>query len=161
MAANIYLPHLLVLPEDDANRQIANGFLLGYGIKERFIQVDPIAGGWLKVLRSFEDEHVALLNKYPNRYLLMIIDFDGEPERLQKFSEACPLHLRDRVFLLGTLSEPEALRAATRSSYESIGKALASECYEKTSDLWSNELLKHNENERQRLIQSVYPIIFK
>jgi hypothetical protein len=25
---NRYLPHVLVLPEDDANRQIANGFVL-------------------------------------------------------------------------------------------------------------------------------------
>lgn len=29
MSVNKYKPHVLVLPEDDANRQLANGFLLG------------------------------------------------------------------------------------------------------------------------------------
>ena len=28
MSVNVYKPHVLVLPEDDADRQIANGFLL-------------------------------------------------------------------------------------------------------------------------------------
>jgi len=28
MSINKYEPHLLVLPEDDANRKIANGFIL-------------------------------------------------------------------------------------------------------------------------------------
>jgi hypothetical protein len=28
MAVNRYKPHIYVVPEDDANRQIANGFLL-------------------------------------------------------------------------------------------------------------------------------------
>jgi hypothetical protein len=27
MSANKYKPHVVVLPEDDANRQLANGFL--------------------------------------------------------------------------------------------------------------------------------------
>jgi len=27
MSPNQYQPHILVLPEDDANRQIANGFI--------------------------------------------------------------------------------------------------------------------------------------
>lgn len=29
MSANLERPHLWVIPEDDANRAIANGFLLG------------------------------------------------------------------------------------------------------------------------------------
>lgn len=28
MSVNRYQPHVLVLPEDDANRQLANGFVL-------------------------------------------------------------------------------------------------------------------------------------
>ena len=39
MSVNVYNPHVLVLPEDDANRQIANGFLLEPSIKHRNIQV--------------------------------------------------------------------------------------------------------------------------
>jgi hypothetical protein len=48
MSVNKYEDHVLVLPEDDANRQIANGFILNSNVKERAIQVLPIADGWDK-----------------------------------------------------------------------------------------------------------------
>lgn len=35
MSVNKYSPHVLVLPEDKANSEIANGFLLHPFIKER------------------------------------------------------------------------------------------------------------------------------
>ncbi len=42
MSVNRALPHVLVLPEDDANRQIANGFLLALDSSvQRRIQVLP------------------------------------------------------------------------------------------------------------------------
>ena len=44
MSVNVYKPHVLVLPEDDANREIANGFLLAPSLKLRNIQVLPCAG---------------------------------------------------------------------------------------------------------------------
>jgi hypothetical protein len=43
---NKFKPHVLVLPEDDANRQIANGFLSNSKLVVRAIQVLPIVGGW-------------------------------------------------------------------------------------------------------------------
>lgn len=49
MSINAYKPHLLVLPEDDANRQIADGFVLDSNCNYRAIQVLRVAGGWLKV----------------------------------------------------------------------------------------------------------------
>jgi hypothetical protein len=39
MSVNRYQPHVLVLPEDDANRQMANGFLLDQYLSTRKIQV--------------------------------------------------------------------------------------------------------------------------
>ena len=39
MSVNKYLPHVLVLPEDDANRQLANGFLLDPNLLDRRIQL--------------------------------------------------------------------------------------------------------------------------
>lgn len=48
MSVNVYQQHVLVLPEDDANRQIVNGFLLEPSLNERVIQVLPIAGGWAR-----------------------------------------------------------------------------------------------------------------
>lgn len=52
---NKYKPHVLVLPEDDANRQIANGFLLNSNLNRNAIQILPIAGGWLKVVDTFNE----------------------------------------------------------------------------------------------------------
>jgi len=54
---NKYLPHLFVLPEDDANRQIANGFILSLNLDTRKIQVLNEAGGWKKVLHNFNNTH--------------------------------------------------------------------------------------------------------
>jgi hypothetical protein len=48
MAVNKYKPHIYVLPEDDANRQIANGFLLHESVDSRSIQVMPTTGGWTR-----------------------------------------------------------------------------------------------------------------
>lgn len=45
MSVNFYKPHVLVLPEDDANRQIAIGFLLDPGLKQRNIQILTPSGG--------------------------------------------------------------------------------------------------------------------
>ena len=49
MSVNVFQPHLMVLPEDDANRQIVNGFLLDPSLNQRAIQPLPIDGGWSKV----------------------------------------------------------------------------------------------------------------
>lgn len=57
MRLNKYRPHLLVLPEDDANRQIANGFILHPNVNSRAIQVLPPSGGWRKVLEDFRNVH--------------------------------------------------------------------------------------------------------
>jgi hypothetical protein len=57
---NRYQPHILVLPEDDANSQLANGFLLELDQSALTkIQVLPEASGWRVVLNSFESDHVA------------------------------------------------------------------------------------------------------
>jgi len=62
MSVNHYLPHVLVLPEDDANRQIANGFQLD--ISSRQIQVLPEAGGWIRVLECFTEDHIGAMDRF-------------------------------------------------------------------------------------------------
>ncbi|HEX4229241.1 MAG TPA: hypothetical protein VHZ07_11265 [Bryobacteraceae bacterium] len=60
MSVNKFKPHVLILPEDDANRQLANGFLLALDpIVQRNVQVLPVAGGWIEVLHCFKSDHVA------------------------------------------------------------------------------------------------------
>jgi hypothetical protein len=64
MGINRYKPHLLVLPEDDSNRQIANGFILNPSLNERLIQVLPPTGGWTKVVDMFSEVHVTEMYKF-------------------------------------------------------------------------------------------------
>lgn len=161
MSVNVYKPHVLVVPEDNADRDIANGFLLYPSLKPRNIQVLPCVGGWGKVLGSFLEDHVAGLRRYPNRYLVLLIDFDDHvEERTAKFKAHIPHDLVDRVFLLGTSSEPEPLKKQYGDSLENIGKALAAECCADETALWSHPLLSHNAVERARLNAKVKQILF-
>jgi hypothetical protein len=64
MSVNKYTPHILVLPEDDANRQLANGFLLHPSLSTQ-IQVLEEVGGWSKVLDCFEKDHVKKMGSCP------------------------------------------------------------------------------------------------
>ncbi|MGA2659008.1 MAG: hypothetical protein ABSH34_16015 [Verrucomicrobiota bacterium] len=57
MSVNKYRPHVYVLPEDDANRQLANGFLLHPDLLARNIQVLPEVGGWHEVLDHFKSDY--------------------------------------------------------------------------------------------------------
>ena len=41
MSVNRYRPHIMILPEDDANRQLANGFVSHAFIAPRSVQVLP------------------------------------------------------------------------------------------------------------------------
>jgi len=68
---NKYRPHVLVLPEDDANRQIANGFLLWPSLKDQNIQILPSAGGWTAVRDKL---HTLLpdISKYPDRIMVLL-----------------------------------------------------------------------------------------
>lgn len=161
MSVNVYKPHVIVLPEDDANRQIANGFLLSPSIKLRNIQVLPPAGGWRKVLDSFVEDHVANLQKFTCRHLVLLVDFDRRvEERQMQFHERFPADVQDRVFLLGTQSEPEPLRKQCGDSLENIGRALAAECFQDETNLWAHSLLAHNAAERGRLNTKVKSILF-
>ncbi|HRI43685.1 MAG TPA: hypothetical protein PLL78_07365 [Fimbriimonadaceae bacterium] len=45
MSVNKHRPHLFVVPEDDACRQLANGFLLEPEVNQRQIQIEDVAGG--------------------------------------------------------------------------------------------------------------------
>jgi hypothetical protein len=146
---------LHVLPEDDANRQIANPSL-----DLQRIQVLPLANGWMKVLKSFELDHVQKLRSYSNRFLVLLIDFDGKhPERLDYCKSRVPDDLKPKVFVLGALGKPENLRADL-GSYETIGRALALDCLESTNKTWNHKFLTHNANELDRLRESVRPILF-
>lgn len=161
MSVNQHLPHVLVLPEDDANRQIANGFhkQLDWDRLGKMQVLRP-AGGWSRVLDLFETEHLQAMERCSTRYLVLVLDFDEKDDRFDKAMAVIPAHLAERVFVLGTWSEPEFLKPQLKCNYESIGAILADDCRYKTENGWANSLLKHNSAELKRLRDHVAPVLF-
>lgn len=100
------------------------------------------------------------METYPDRFMVLLIDFDGKEKRRNEVKAEVPLNLRERVFVLGVLSEPEDLKKAL-GSYESIGLALAKDCREGTDTTWRHKLLRNNDEELARLRKYVSPILFK
>ena len=83
MSANRYLPHVLALPEDDANRDIVIGFRRNLAIDFRQVQVEDVAGGWHEVLDLFESIHAGEMDRHPNRRMVLLIDLDDDLGRLR------------------------------------------------------------------------------
>jgi hypothetical protein len=161
MSINRYQPHLLVLPEDDANRQIANGFLLDLDLNNTAIQVLPEARGWKNVLEKFTNDYASTMQQYPNRMIALLIDFDEDKDRLNYVKHQIPGNLEQRVFVLGVLSEPERLKSDLGKNFEEIGEALAKDCSDHTNEMWNHDLLKNNQTELDRMIRCVKPFLFR
>jgi hypothetical protein len=158
MSVNKYQPHVFILPEDDANRQMANGFILA--LSTRQIQVLAEAGGWMHVRDSFVSDHIIGMERFPDRFMVLLIDFDEDISRLNIMRSMIPEKLRDRVFVIGVLTEPEALRRIVHVSFETIGKTMAGDCRNGTQEIWAHELLRHNEGELTRLRHAVCDFLF-
>lgn len=160
MSVNNSRPHVFVLPEDDANRQLANGFLLDPTLSPT-IRVLEEVDGWREVVNRFLLDHLAGMRRYPGRSLILLLDFDGDAGRLDWVKARIPEDLVERVYVLGALREPEDLKRAGLGSYETIGLALAEDCREETDRTWAHPDLRHNAGELQRLRERVRPILFR
>jgi len=158
---NKYQPHIHVLAEDDANRQMANGFLLGPNLNNRAVKVLPLPGGWKKTVEEFTKEYAPEMQQLRHRMMVLLIDFDDNENRLSYVESHIPDDLKARVFVLGVLSEPENLRTDIKKTFEEIGEALAKDCSDNTNELWGHTLLKHNKGELDRMASSVKPFLFK
>jgi hypothetical protein len=156
VSVNKYVPHIHVLPEDDGNRQIANGFISHDDLDSRAVQVFPSVGGWAEVIDAFVDNHLPKLRRFIHRRIVLLIDFDGQyPQRFDHVRGRIPQDLVGRVFVLGTLSTPERLRRAMNQSYEAIGRDLSKDCADNTRIAWEHDLLIHNNSELERMILSL------
>ena len=100
------------------------------------------------------------MRKNDHRFIVLLIDFDDHINRLKTMKTVIPSDLIDRVFVLGTLSNPEALRQAGLGSYEAIGKAMADDCRSATRAIWGHHLLRHNEAELARLHTIIHGVLF-
>jgi hypothetical protein len=159
MSVNKYLPHVLVLPEDEADANLATGFSLHESVDLRAIQILPEAGGWRKVRSLFEDVHIAEMQKNPLRHMVLLIDFDGKDGRLDDMTSVIPECLKQRVFVIGAWTTPEDLRGQL-GDLEKIGKQLAAECHQNKRDIWGHPLLRHNEEVLGRMQETIRPILF-
>jgi len=158
---NKYAPHVYVIPEDDRDRQIADGFVLHHQVKDRRIKIVPPAGGWPKVLKTFRDEYIQELHDYQGAHVVMLIDFDDQVERRKvDFEQVIPEEFKTRVFVVGSKYNPETLKRALNISFEEIGRSLADDCGAGRTEHWDHEQLGHNDGERQRLVQIVKPFLF-
>jgi hypothetical protein len=159
MSVNKYKRHIFVLPEDDANRQMANGFVLEASVDQRTIQVLPNSGGWSKA-REDLGSHFGDMKRYADRYMVLLVDFDRSESRLGEMKSRIPKELADRVFVIGVWSEPEELSGESGVSLEQIGLKLAEECRDGSRSLWSHRLLQHNAAEVDRMIGILKPFLF-
>jgi hypothetical protein len=153
MSVNKFRDHMVVLPEDDATRQLVNGFCLHDRLDPRRVSVQPPSRGWSAAVDSFERVWIDYLRRYQRALFVFLIDFDGDPDaRRDKVRAAVPTDLRDRVFVLGPRDNVEALRAASGTSPERLGSMLAAECFG-DADLaaWLHEHVASNTPERERL----------
>jgi len=168
MTINRYDLHILILPEDDANRQIANGFYLDLNLNSRAFKVLPAARGWGDVIEQFQKDYVPKMRQYPKTMIALLIDFDDYNEsdglsyenRLVYIKSQVPDDLQERVFVLGSRTAPEKLKNDMKKSFEEIGEALAKDCSENTDKAWGHQLLRHNQTELERMIRSVKPFLF-
>ncbi len=160
MSVNKYRKHVLVLPEDRADHQIAHGFQLHASVNARAIQVLPILGGWTRVRDNFEQVHIRGMRNHSQRHIVMLVDFDQKQTRFDQMKALVPQDLEQRVFVVGVWSEPESLRSDSGMNFERIGRELASECHDGTRVLWNHPLLQHNEAELERMIRVLRPFLF-
>jgi hypothetical protein len=161
MSLNKYNPHVIVIPEDRADEQIANGFARHDQVRSRQIQIVNPAGGWRSVLKVFEKDYIRHLREHPHGHVIMVIDFDGHfDDRRPEFDRSIPDDLKRRVFVVGPMQTPQALRRELGLTFELIGNALAENCYLGTETVWLHAQLRHNEDDRRRLLEIVKPILF-
>ena len=151
----------MVIPEDEANVQIVNGFIQHHAVNPRQLGVESPAGGWAPVLTLFEKSFLRYLRNYPDGYVVLLLDFDDDVDaRRSKCRERIPEEFKERVFILGTRDEPEALRRDIGKSLESIGKDLEDDCARTVSDHWDQADLAHNVPELRRMNPIIRPILF-
>ena len=117
------------------------------------------AGGWKEVLDRFCSVYAREMDRFTERRMILLIDFDNQIARLAMATQRIPANLRPRVFILGALTEPERLKEDL-GSYERIGLSIARDCRESADQIWQHRLLQHNLSEVGRLREHIRPILF-
>jgi hypothetical protein len=127
----------------------------------RQVQILPVAGGWHRVLTVFKDDHAAAMRANAHTHVVLLIDYDNSPTRLEDIREKIAADVQDRVFVVGSLDNPEALKTAFGESLEHIGRKMAQDCRDGTTHAFGHQHLRHNDVELIRLRASVCTWLFR
>lgn len=160
MSVNRSKPHLIVIPEDKADQDIVNGFSIFLKPGERQFQVTKPAGGWVKGRNKLLELSNSCLQTNLFSHAVLIIDFDNYNDRGSEIMRQVPEGVRDRVFVIGVLSNPEDLKRSLSKNFEQIGSQIAEGCKDSSIDFWQHDLLVHNIEEIRRLSGAVRDIFF-
>ena len=160
MSVNRRKPHLIVIPEDKADQDIVNGFSIFLKPGERQFQVTKPAGGWVKGRNKLLELSNSCLQTNLFTHVVLIIDFDNYNDRGTEIMSQVPEGVRDRVFVIGVLSNPEDLKRSLNKNFEQIGSQIAEGCKDSSIDFWQHDLLVHNIEEIRRLSGAVRDIFF-
>jgi hypothetical protein len=159
VSVNKYKPHVWVVPEDDADEALVNGFLLAPAVNVRVIDVERPAGGWKHVLKVFADEYIPHLRRHKDGHVVLLLDFDEADDRRAVCEAAIPDDLKPRVFLIGAWTNPETLRNELGQTLEAIGARAAANCV-RDEGFWNHPQLAHNVPEVARIAATLKPILF-
>lgn len=144
---------LRIIPEDDRYRQIANGFIRSLPeTQQKYFEVAPIARGWSKALAAIDDQS---MDRFKDRHLLVLIDFDGEGEVRQRAVDEA-LSGKARAFCLGPKDEAEDLEFSLNGNAHGstkflCGQKFASIDFVCPDGIWDDEQLD-TENNRKTLV---------
>jgi len=164
VSLNNFKPHMLLVPEDEALMNMAIGFAKTAGTGQ--IRPERQAGGRDELLEQFCREEIPKLRRFPERFLILLTDFDNGGGNQQKLKEAIPADLIERVCILGPWTNAEVLRAELRelhlltpNSKERVGEVLAESCLGDDLTHWEVEQLKHLRDEVVRVQPRIHRIV--
>ena len=162
--ANNYKHHLRVILEDDKYNSIINGIVVSPNVEDSLFDVRNPCGGWLDVFKELEIE-LRLLDKFKDRHMLMLIDFDEKFEsRYKMFLTKVPSKYQNRVFILGVNNKEfeDLQRFFNLSNFEKLAKKLVEDCPDSDLSNWKNKHLKCNLAEIGKMKDSgVFDWLFK
>lgn len=158
---NKYRDCLYILAEDRKLSEVVNGYLIAKVRNQRKFKILPYDRGWRHVFDKIKDFKKDL-DRYPDLRILLIIDFDSDYNRLNKFTEEIGEEYAERMFVLGPYDNVEALkRCCNTTSTEQVGKLLAQTSPRSSlqDNPWKGEQLNMFSSEIERFFCAVSPFL--
>lgn len=171
MSINRQQKHVIFFGEDEATRNLAQGFIEGENINELRCDVWHTFGtGWKSTTEAME---LVGMSRYPLTHLILVIDLDRqEKHHIEDLKqEIDQTSFSDRVYVIGGSKDVQALQRAFTAansigkiSAQDTGREIANQCFKDEScveGVWCDPALEHNRTELERICRNLKDIIFK